>query len=163
MTCEKCGQELRVGDFPFCPHGGTGRMIVRDEIPGGVTLENYGPQPITFYSHSERRRYMKEHGLTERETFAPLPGTDVDPQGIPNPKGYVDQQTLANATELMLRSAKVPENEIDIAVSFFNRDVDEEEGTDEDRETLKELGFEFEEFDEMDEDGIDLDEEWGEL
>lgn len=105
MTCEKCGQELQVGEWPFCPHGMKGGYSNhRDDIPGGLTVENYGPHPITFYSHTERRRYMKEHGLTEKEKFCPMPGTDKDPQGIPNPAGYVDPQTLENARILIGRN-----------------------------------------------------------
>lgn len=47
---------------------------------------------------------MKEHGLKEREKWSPQPGTGRDPAGIPNPAGYVDPQTLLNATELILRA-----------------------------------------------------------
>lgn len=93
--CSKCGAPVTTGEFPFCPHGRLSGAIISDEIPGGVTVENYGPHPITFYSHSERRAYMRQHGLAERETFAPLPGTDRDPQGIPNPNGYRDLSAAA--------------------------------------------------------------------
>lgn len=82
--------------------------IARDEIPGGIICENYGPEPIRFDSHSERRTYMKAHGLREKEKFSPLPGTDKDPQGIPNPAGYVDAQTLKNAAELICRNGQKP-------------------------------------------------------
>lgn len=104
-VCGKCGEVIQSGGWPFCPHAPTKTaMIVRDEIPGGVTLENYGPQPVTFYSHSERRRYMEAHGLVEKEKFCPFPGTDKDPQGIPNPKGYMDAKTLDNARVLVSRN-----------------------------------------------------------
>jgi hypothetical protein len=103
--CGKCGVHITEGMWPFCPHPfRTGHVqIERDEIPGGMTCENYGPQPVTFYSHSERRAYMQAHGLIEKEKFCPMPGTDIDPQGIPNPKGYVDAQTLENGRVLLLR------------------------------------------------------------
>jgi hypothetical protein len=106
VYCDRCGQVLVVGDYPYCPHGRSKLAIERDEIPGGVTVENYGPHPITFYSHSERRAYMKAHGLVEREKFSPLPGTDVDPAGIPNPAGYKDEKTLENGAALLLRQQK---------------------------------------------------------
>lgn len=107
MTCEKCGAELAVGDWPFCPHGRVGGYAsFKDDIPGGLVVENYGPQPMRFDSHSERRRYMKEQGLQEREKWSPTPGTDKDPAGIPNPAGYMDPQTLANATELICRNGR---------------------------------------------------------
>lgn len=104
--------EVNPGEHPPCPvcNGETERLWLsglstfRDDIPGGITVENYGPHPITFYSHAERRRYMKAKGLTEIEKFCPMPGTDIDPQGIPNPAGYMDKQTMANATELICRN-----------------------------------------------------------
>lgn len=112
--CATCHRIILIGMWPFCPHPKTGGFgIERDEIPGGVTLENYGPTPVTFYSHSERRRYMAAQGLREKETFCPAPGTDVDPQGIPNPKGYKDAQTLENGKVLMLRQQGAPEKEWD--------------------------------------------------
>lgn len=88
--CPTCHVELQVGTWPWCPHGQSRLVAVPDSIIGGITVDNYGPEPITFYSHAERRRYMAAQGLAERETWAPLPGTDTDPQGIPNPNGYRD-------------------------------------------------------------------------
>lgn len=107
-VCGRCHRIITTGMWPFCPHPQRDGppMLSRDEIPGGITLENYGPQPITFYSHSERRTYMRAHGLQEKEKFCPMPGTDIDPQGIPNPKGYVDKQTLENGKALLLRAQK---------------------------------------------------------
>lgn len=115
---ESCGWaaviSVNPGEHPPCPTCGgpterlwvTGISTFRDDIPGGLKVENYGPKELTFYSHSERRRYMAEHGLREREKFAPMPGTDKDPQGIPNPKGYMDPQTLENARILISRNGK---------------------------------------------------------
>lgn len=93
-----------MGDHPFCPHGQSHTAHFRDEIPGGVILENYGKEPMRFDSHSERKRWMGTHGLQEKEKWAPFPGTDKDPAGIPNPLGYVDPQTLANAKALICRN-----------------------------------------------------------
>lgn len=108
-VCEKCGAELQMGDFPFCPHGRGTAVPFRDDIPGGLVCENYGPNPITFYSHTKRREYMKANGLQEKEKFCPMPGTDIDPAGIPNPKGFVDPQTLANGIALITRQQKIQE------------------------------------------------------
>lgn len=105
-----CGHVMEEGDWPFCPHDKTGSFKnFRDEIPGGVVVENYGPHPIRFDSHSERRAYMQAHGLHEKEKFCPRPGTDIDPAGIPNPKGYVDPQTFENAKALILRAQRSQE------------------------------------------------------
>lgn len=110
VICEKCLKILMIGDFPFCrgdgQHSQQSAAITQDGIPGGIICENYGPHPIRFDSHSERRRYMESHGLREKETFCPTPGTDIDPQGIPNPAGFADPQTLANAAALICRNGQ---------------------------------------------------------
>ncbi len=104
--CPDCGEVLNIGDFPFCPHGKGSGARIHDDIPGGLVLENYGPQPITVYSHTERRRIMAERGLEQKERFCPMPGTDIDPAGVQNPKGYVDATTLANGAELICRQQR---------------------------------------------------------
>lgn len=39
MTCSKCGHELKVGDFPFCPHEPVTRIsVIGDDIPGGLMV-----------------------------------------------------------------------------------------------------------------------------
>jgi hypothetical protein len=50
-----------------------------DDIPGGLVVENLGHDPVTVYSHSERRRIAKERGLQEFVRHQPLPGTDKSP------------------------------------------------------------------------------------
>lgn len=101
--CDTCGQVLKLGQYPFCPHEYGTHSAFRDEIPGGIVVENYGRHPIRFDSHSERRAYMKAHGLNEKENWAPFPGTDRDPMGIPNPAGYMDPYTMENARILIER------------------------------------------------------------
>lgn len=119
MTCPRCDQPTRT---VFFNKAGNSRCIscknleeydvnqataiFRDEIPGGIVVENYGRHPMRFDSHSERRAYLKKAGLQERERFAPLPGTDKDPQGVQNPAGYVDAYTMANAKELICRNGR---------------------------------------------------------
>jgi hypothetical protein len=96
-----------ISDWPFCPHGKRGNFTnFRDELPGGLWMENLGPKPIKVYSHTERKRIMAERGLDLLEKFCPMPGTDKDPQGIPNPKGYMDPQTLENARMLLSRQGE---------------------------------------------------------
>lgn len=118
LVCKNCGNPTRTviyqksGDG-FCPdchrlatESEHSSAVFRDDIPGGIVVENYGPHPIRFDSHSERRHYMAEHGLREREKFSPMPGTDIDPQGIPNPKGYLDPYTLESAAILLSRNGR---------------------------------------------------------
>lgn len=113
MTCEHCGRQskrliLHEKELWCSPcHDSSVNptaAVFRDAIPGGLWIENAGPVPVKFYSHSERRAYNEAHGLRELEKFCPMPGTDIDPQGIPNPKGYLDPQTLKNAAELISRN-----------------------------------------------------------
>lgn len=116
---------ITLEDWPFCPHPKRDgpAMLNRDEIVGGITLENYGPKPMTFYSHSERRAYMKSQGLQEKEKFCPMPGTDIDPQGIPNPDGYKDAYTLAAGAALIMRNGGAKEKEWDGVEAGVLRDV----------------------------------------
>lgn len=78
MTCERCGAEIVVGEWPFCPHGFaiSGLQVRDDSIPGGETVENLGPQPITFYSKSEKRAYLKAHGIVEHVRHVGEQGSD---------------------------------------------------------------------------------------
>lgn len=80
MICDKCGGTIEIGEWPFCPHGfGASYNAQADDIPGGETLENVGHTPQTFYSKSEKRRYLKAHGLQEFIRHIPVPGTDRSP------------------------------------------------------------------------------------
>ncbi len=78
-VCEACGKTLDVGEWPYCPHGFGVSRITRDEIPGGMVLENLGPEPVKVYSHSERRAIMKARGLREQVRHMPVPGSDKSP------------------------------------------------------------------------------------
>lgn len=127
MTCEKCGVHIAVGEWPFCPHGPIRADPYRattfaDSIPGGLTLENYGPHPVTVYSHTERKTLMASRGLELRERWAPLPGTDRDPQGVMPTGRYIDPQTLENARTLLCRQSTGPVQEAsyDAAIRPFN-------------------------------------------
>lgn len=104
--CDACGKTLELGEHPFCPHGFGGNARIHDDIPGGLVLENLGPHPVKIHSMTEYRRICKEQGLQPKERFSPMPGTDIDPAGIPNPKGYVDPYTLASGAELIMRNGQ---------------------------------------------------------
>jgi hypothetical protein len=105
---------------PVCPRcgGPTDRLWVGssaavqdDSYIGGLTLENYGPNPVTFYSKSERLRYMKEHGLSEAAAYRTAPGTDRNAHGMVRWDAYPDAQTLANAQALVERVGGVAAEE----------------------------------------------------
>jgi hypothetical protein len=62
-TCESCGAELRLGDFPFCPHGGGSNAVEAVTWPGGKWFENLGHEPVRCDSPADLKREMKARGL----------------------------------------------------------------------------------------------------
>ena len=61
-ACPRCGLTLRVGDYPFCPHG-TFRGAVRpDDVPGGFVVENGFSEPRKFYSKQAHREALAANG-----------------------------------------------------------------------------------------------------
>ncbi len=82
-TCDECGQEYQIGQWYRCPHGwplvAGGPSVVDDSIPGGMVIENMGPEPRTFYSRSEHKRAMKELGLTPKVRHVGVAGSDKSP------------------------------------------------------------------------------------
>jgi len=116
MTCESCGHQIEIGDWPFCPHGRGCCGVVSDSFRGGVTLENLGPEPVTVYSETERRRIMKERGLEDFVRHRPLPGTDKS--ALTTNWAAASRTTLDNATALVSRpstSARDPEAQLETA------------------------------------------------
>jgi hypothetical protein len=60
MTCERCGVELHVGDWPFCRggHGPGVTTMIGDEID--VTIEHFSHVPERFRSRERMRQRMRE-------------------------------------------------------------------------------------------------------
>lgn len=63
MICEKCGEDIAVGAWPFCPHGSYRGGVIGDDIPGGFVQENFGDQPETFYSKKAMLKRADELNL----------------------------------------------------------------------------------------------------
>lgn len=78
--CEKCGVTIQVGDWPWCPHERGVNNVIDDTILGGEVNENVAHEPVTFYSKSEKRRYLKEHGLREFVRHVGEQGSDKNPR-----------------------------------------------------------------------------------
>ena len=72
VPCATCGQ-LTVRVWKSSPR------VVDDSIPGGFTDHNLGPEPITYYSKSERKRLMRERGLVEVVRHVGYDGGDKSP------------------------------------------------------------------------------------
>lgn len=68
--CEKCGKELVIGEWPFCPHGFGANSVIADDIPGGVEIRhglcNEDGSPRRYYSKSEMAKEAKKRGLVNR-------------------------------------------------------------------------------------------------
>lgn len=76
-ACDKCGKDLAIGEWPFCPHGFGTNNVIGDEID--EINENVGHQPVRFTSRIEKRRYLKEHGLSEFVRHVGQQGSDKNP------------------------------------------------------------------------------------
>lgn len=98
MTCEKCGHELKVGDFPFCPHETGSQTVIGDEVPGGFWAENGFSEPRKFYSHSEHEAALAAEGYEIRAKNA-----GQNDKIMSNWAAGIDAQTLANAADLLSR------------------------------------------------------------
>ena len=62
-TCDKCGKQYTVGQWPYCPHG-TGLGMLGRFAP--YIEHNITHEPIEITSLAQRNRLMKEHKLEHR-------------------------------------------------------------------------------------------------
>lgn len=99
MTCERCGQELHVGEWPFCPHGTSLGIAIEsnERFIGGITIENMGHEPVTVYSREEFKEQMTRHGVEQRIKYVP------GDKHLQNWGNYIDPYTLEQARILVER------------------------------------------------------------
>jgi hypothetical protein len=64
VTCESCGAEMQIGEWPFCPHGfpAVGIAVVDDTVIGGRWCETIGHEPYFYTSKSDLRREAEKRG-----------------------------------------------------------------------------------------------------
>lgn len=66
-NCDKCGVELHLGQFPFCPHPMGANSAIGDDLPGGVLIEhgicNDDGSPKRYYTKSSMTKAAKAKGL----------------------------------------------------------------------------------------------------
>ena len=78
--CSKCGKELVVGEWPFCPHGVGSNCVIQDSIEGGVEIKHGlcwpDGTPKKYYSKTEINKEAKKRGLTNLVEHVTPPGTD---------------------------------------------------------------------------------------
>lgn len=70
MTCEKCGKELVIGAWPFCPHEQGANAIEPDEVIGGWWAENGFTEPRFFTSKKAHREALAANGCEIRAKWA---------------------------------------------------------------------------------------------
>jgi hypothetical protein len=70
MICTVCGEELRVGDWPYCPHGVSHVAAIGDSIPGGQVIETMDHEPVTVYSKKQLLEEADKRGLRLRDCWA---------------------------------------------------------------------------------------------
>ena len=64
--CDSCGNELKVGDWPYCPHG-TSRYRVDAFDP--YFDHDLTPDGVWISSTAQRRKIMDANGLEYKEKF----------------------------------------------------------------------------------------------
>lgn len=81
MDCPKCGADVQVGEWPWCPHGRPRNFDIQtdEQWIGGKTFENLGHEPVTVYSRSELKREMQARGLEHAVRHVGLQGSDKNP------------------------------------------------------------------------------------
>jgi len=65
--CEKCGEEYKVGEWPWCPHG-DGKGFGEEPLAPYLDwqLDPYGPG-IEITNRAQRRKEMDKHALDYRD------------------------------------------------------------------------------------------------
>lgn len=79
--CEKCGKEIRVGEWAWCPHGfperAGGVAVIDDQLPGGPQmLENLSHEPVYVETKSQLRAEMHARGLRQHVRHVGEKGSD---------------------------------------------------------------------------------------
>ena len=104
MVCDRCGDELRIGDYPFCPHGRGSTSIEDATWPGGRVFENMGDQPVRCDSPADFARECRARNI---EPFVRhLPGdkhtvswATTDPYTLENGRILAERQARTKATD----------------------------------------------------------------
>lgn len=120
MTCETCGAELQLGDFPFCPHGRGGFRNVPDDVPGGFVVENAWREPRTFYSQSEYEKALAADGMQLNPHYVPggklANWSTIDPQTLENAKILVSRGGIKGAESIACETAQFTARNLDSAI-----------------------------------------------
>lgn len=119
MTCDKCGHDLQIGEYPFCPHVGGAQTVHGDEID--YVDHCLGKEPIRIRSKSERKRLMYERGLEEANYYVEPPPAFEGKPAVQNWNAYADvsPERLAWIAEAMTRGGSKTVEEAPLRVNTF--------------------------------------------
>ena len=70
--CDICGAELRIGEWPFCPHGDA-RYFGEEPLEPYID-HNLGPEPVEIRTRGERRAIMSRNHLEYNDVSKKLRG-----------------------------------------------------------------------------------------
>jgi hypothetical protein len=104
--CEKCNAELRVSDWPWCPHGRSAIAAHPDDVPGGFVVENGFSTPQKFYSKKAHIEALEANGNM------------LAPRWVENDRhltkwdAAIDPKTLENVTVLLSRKQKAYKDDV---------------------------------------------------
>ena len=111
MICTSCGEEIRVGDWPYCPHGVAHVAVQSDEL-FNFRQENFGDTPEYFTSKKAMLRRADELNL--RQT-----GECDKKRG-----GYgITSKTLEDARVLLTRGSQTADTVRCETASFTVREI----------------------------------------
>lgn len=80
MTCDKCGEELIVGDWPWCPHGSGTNNVIQDSIEGGIMIKHG-----ICNEDGTPKRYDSKKAIRDAAASKGLMIHDGIPDAKPNP------------------------------------------------------------------------------
>lgn len=100
MTCERCGEEIRLGSWPFCPHGAvTSAAVIDDQLEGGPRFfEHLGHEPVWIETKSQLKAELDKRNLRLMDKW----GGESD-RHLSNWAAAIDAQTLENVRALLSR------------------------------------------------------------
>lgn len=62
--CKSCGKPIRIGDYPFCPHGKANFAVADDTLTGGARwMHNLGDKPVWVETKTQLNKELASRGL----------------------------------------------------------------------------------------------------
>ena len=66
--CEKCGREVPVGSWPFCPHPEGVGLVTEKSYP--FTTKNFNGQEVEVTSRAHEKALCQQYGVQKRDDVA---------------------------------------------------------------------------------------------